>query len=288
MVVCDGKRVIAAGHLHGLQEGAGQRQGAQHRRHGRHFPGAADHQGPVQPIMKTIIQPTVAGLKFENKEYKGAALRRADDHPRRAARAGIQRPFRRSGNPGGADAPEKRPGRHPGRSGRRKPFRRQPPNGTRTWPAAWCWPPRATRSKYDNGQTDPGPGKGQSRWAWRSSMPARRRLRTAWSAAGGRVLNVCAGGSDAEGGHGQDLRRHLVHHLRRHDLPPRHRLEPQMNAADRLYPGQRFGFSRRRKGHRPAAPVRRTAASRGQLGPPHAANAPLELVRDFEAKRHRA
>ena len=85
MVVCDGKRIFplatSMDYKKALEGDKGPNTGGM----GAISPAPQISKELFNQIMKTIIQPTVSGLKFENKEYKGASLRRADDHPRRAA-----------------------------------------------------------------------------------------------------------------------------------------------------------------------------------------------------------
>jgi phosphoribosylamine--glycine ligase len=72
MVVCDGKRIIplatSMDYKKALDNNIGPNTGGM----GAISPAPLINKGLFNTIMKTIIEPTVSGLKFENKEYKGA------------------------------------------------------------------------------------------------------------------------------------------------------------------------------------------------------------------------
>lgn len=71
MAVCDGKRIFplatSMDYKRALEDNKGPNTGGM----GAISPAPQINKDLFNQIMKTIIQPTVSGLKFENKEYKG-------------------------------------------------------------------------------------------------------------------------------------------------------------------------------------------------------------------------
>jgi phosphoribosylamine--glycine ligase len=71
MAVCDGKRIFPLATSMDYKKALEGDQGPNTGGMGAISPAPQIGKGLFNQIMKTIIQPTVAGLKFENKEYKG-------------------------------------------------------------------------------------------------------------------------------------------------------------------------------------------------------------------------
>jgi phosphoribosylamine--glycine ligase len=71
MVVCDGKRVIPLASAMDYKKALDNNKGPNTGGMGAISPAPLITKDLFNTIMKSIIEPTVAGLKFENKKYKG-------------------------------------------------------------------------------------------------------------------------------------------------------------------------------------------------------------------------
>jgi phosphoribosylamine--glycine ligase len=71
MVVCDGKRMIPLASSMDYKKALDNDKGSNTGGMGAISPAPLISQDLFNTIMKSIIEPTVAGLKFENKKYKG-------------------------------------------------------------------------------------------------------------------------------------------------------------------------------------------------------------------------
>ena len=101
----DGRNVRTAGPRPRLQAHLRRRPRTQHRWHGGGRAAAGRGlEAVLEEVSRTVLDPCIAGAARAGESICRLSLRGPDAHPRRCARARVQRSFRRPGDAGGVAA----------------------------------------------------------------------------------------------------------------------------------------------------------------------------------------
>jgi hypothetical protein len=146
MALTDGETVLPLASSAGSQARVRRRHRPEHRRHGRVFAGAGADAGAARPHHARDHGAGGGGARRAQDRLHRRALRRPDDHRRRAQGARVQLPLRRSRVPGPPAALHRRSGRGDGRDRARPVGRGRGSTGIRGRRCASCSPPRGIRA----------------------------------------------------------------------------------------------------------------------------------------------